>query len=826
MSTFCLDYELGSDAASGADWANAWKTISTGAGVSDIAPGDLIKIAKSPAPYSVGDAAWTDGPLASTQAITSSTNATPIVMTKAAHTYVNGDIVQVTGHATNTAANGVWVVANKTANTFELVDSLGANSVGNGTGGATGTVRWVSNKVVFLAAAACKTVDRCDAVWTGTTGLITVLNGTPTNGGTGYTAGDVLDITTGGTGAQATVTTVSAGVVTAVTLLKGGNGGYTTGAGKVTSGGTGSGCTLNITTVTNITASLVDVTTEAKSGESCAKLLLGSGVTKGSLIGYHAITPGTLAAYQKLSLWFTSSPAIPDATTYRVCLCSDGAGLSVVDEFLIPAIPSANQWLPLTLTKTGGGNLGASIASIAIYSVTSAPPQGNIRIDNFVACTTSGLNLQSLISKNSLETGGIEGWYGIQSIVDRFVMLDNHTNCTSVSVVGRGYSGTTETVATYARETTKTAMVAAAGTAVATINDSGTVAGGNITFSGGWDPVGGTQDGETFFDGLNGFGYGLYSAKSYVTIERLALSRYSVGLYLEGAPAHNSSALSNVVNCTSYCVFVQNNAGDNTFTLPNINNGTTYGLYVNDGFNGNDFTIGNIGQFTYGIYSSNTSRNVFRGATCRNSDHGVYCKNADGNEFMSLQTSHNTTAGVGVSACQIYLRDSTIAESLEGNPSGAGCEARIYSQNHDLSGYAWIFCEGGSINSEATDFAGMTGTMWRLSVTSSVRTSTYPLWLTLAQVAVVADKLVTVEVRAKKSHATNIVGKLVCRGGQIAGVASDVVDTLASSTDTETLSITFTPTASGVVEIECWAEAGAGTGNVTVDAITTLTQAA
>lgn len=71
--------------------------------------------------------------------ISSSTNATPIVVTATSHGFANGDIVYIADHATNTAANGVWKIANQAANTFELTDPVtGSNAVGNGVGGATG----------------------------------------------------------------------------------------------------------------------------------------------------------------------------------------------------------------------------------------------------------------------------------------------------------------------------------------------------------------------------------------------------------------------------------------------------------------------------------------------------------------------------------------------------------------------------------------------------------------------------------------------------------------------------------------------------------------
>lgn len=53
-------------------------------------------------------------------AITGATNATPIVVAANSHGLSNGNKVLITGVAGNTAANGVFYVANVTTNTFEL----------------------------------------------------------------------------------------------------------------------------------------------------------------------------------------------------------------------------------------------------------------------------------------------------------------------------------------------------------------------------------------------------------------------------------------------------------------------------------------------------------------------------------------------------------------------------------------------------------------------------------------------------------------------------------------------------------------------------------
>lgn len=67
------------------------------------------------------------------RAITSSTNASPIEVTATSHGLVTGDKITIFGHATNTAANGTWVVTRTGANTFTLNGSAG-NGIGAGTG--------------------------------------------------------------------------------------------------------------------------------------------------------------------------------------------------------------------------------------------------------------------------------------------------------------------------------------------------------------------------------------------------------------------------------------------------------------------------------------------------------------------------------------------------------------------------------------------------------------------------------------------------------------------------------------------------------------------
>ena len=157
MATFFLDHIGGADAADGLTFANRWKTFTLGATAARIAPGDIIRVMGSPEQTSLAQTGvWTNrvGGLAATLAIGSSTNATPIVVTTAAHGLVAGDTVIITGHTVNTNANGTWRVgAVPTTTTYELLRADGTNSVGNGAGGATGTHRLRTNSVVILTTA-------------------------------------------------------------------------------------------------------------------------------------------------------------------------------------------------------------------------------------------------------------------------------------------------------------------------------------------------------------------------------------------------------------------------------------------------------------------------------------------------------------------------------------------------------------------------------------------------------------------------------------------------------------------------------------------------
>ena len=658
-------------------------------------------------------------------------------------------------------------------------------------------------------------------------------------------------------------------------------------------------CETAWTNANSSTVTRQGVATDAKEGSYCMQITAPASPATGTKYAYYNIADDNYSSYQKLSLWLKNEVAL-SAGNWKICLCSDDTGDTIVDTFEIPAIPSTGQWVVFNIAKTGGGNLGSDIKSVALYSGTAAPTASKyVRIDNLVACTTDGLNLTSLISKNTLAKDGTEAWYGIQSINGTTILLDNYTNTKANE--GRGYEGSTETVTTYKRETIKTSLASSSSTTVQDIKDSGT-AGSEIVFKGGYNTSTGNQDGETFFDGSNCFGYAIICSTQYVNFDHINLTRYNLGFNITTLGNCNISAnnLNNnqagiYVSATTNTVSIKNacnnryygvriEGGNNTINIDNASNqvdGSSAGvLFGNAGINNPN--IGEIKKANnnalHGVSFGNLACNNiitlitdvcyndgsgvrFNSAhsneikTITNANNNVLCgvsftsaslnligkitnannngaygiefgDLANNNEIMSASTTGNGTSGVyTVKANTNYLRSATIAEAVEVSGYTDFNNGRVYSNKHDnTANNHWIFTDGGTINSLATDRVGGTGIMWKLAITSSNRSAGYPLCLSVAKIAVVADKLVTVKAYMKKDHAINIGAQLFCRGGQLTGVASDVSTTKASDTNWEELMITFTPTEAGVIEIEARAYYVAGNSNAYIEDMT-ITQA-
>lgn len=807
MTTYYLDYEGGNDANAGTSFALRWKTLTSGATAARIAPGDTIRVMGSPDPTSLGiNGIWTDCPNYGNQVtinISSSTNASPIAVTTATHGLSTGDYVRIESHTTNTKANGLWKVTVTSSTVFTL-----DGSTGNGVGGATGTFKKYTNAVVELASAITKTVA-----------------------------------STGNIGSGRTAWTASANVT----------------------------CTQGAATL-------------LKSGDVNDSISVAAGFTTG-LAAFKALGAATdFSAYKQISFNFVqTSGTIGAASSLSIKLCSDAAGVTAVDTFNLPAVGALNSVMKITINK--GSALGASIQSVALYVNTDNAAQ-TFLIDNIIACKDStsadSLTLSSLIGKNT----GNETWYGIAAINGTMVLLDNSTSSLNTTTLF-GYTGTTETVTTYKREPILIPAATGTTTNnLGAIQDSGTV-GSLIAFEGGWDRTAmTTQNTETWFSGQNSNGIGIQAtSKNYFSINKINLVQFATNFLfttcqyasLNNVHSNNSGTVgiqfaTSSTNCSIGTLYAANNGvgtgvsveSNSDFLYVNTiyainNNGSgvsTPGLNIA----ARKVTIGSITEISNNyvnlitsasatsagenctIYSITNAKNartnaqygslliegyntrIYNGGNISNSR---YCgiTLGSGSMIYNATTSGNTLRGVDLRGSGSVLRNCIIGEATEfGVYSSNFNDTNIYSENHDgTTNNHYIWSSFGIIQSNTTTRHTGSGISWKMSPTVDSYNGAAPLRLSIAKIACTANNLVTVKAWMQRDS-TSLTMSLFCPGGQLAGVSSNVTSSMTAAINTwEELTITFTPTEAGVIEIFALAYGGT-TLNGYVDDMT-ITQA-
>lgn len=782
MTTWYVDYEGGTDsnasAGNGDSFATRRKKIDNCVAAA-IAPGDTIRVMGSPAPTSVGNGTWTNGPLQGNSNAPTYSNTTPITgtITNAsadAMALQNGDTLIVYNAVGNTAANGVWKVSNLVRGgsntTYDLLNADGSNSSGNGTW-SSGSTRKFTNAIVTLATACTQNIALCGN------------RGTKTNW------------------------TASANVT----------------------------CTVS--------------TNDYKEGGECQSVAIAAGFTTG-LAAYYATGTLDLSGYQQVSFWVKQTAGtLGAAGAVRLRLCTDTAGATPVHDIPIPALGALNQFVPVVVDLAT--NLNSAIQSINFDVVTDNGAQ-TFLIDNVIACkaasSADSLNLTSLISKDPGDHSygdGYECWFGIQSINGTRIVLDGTVNSIPGSSPQRGYSGTTETVTTYKRETIKTVMVGN-GITVQILQDAGT-AGNLITFSGGWDRTAmATQDGETWFSGQNGQGYGIRASggSEYTVVDRLGFSRYEFGTYhastdqsigrveycnTSGSPVFTSGTLRlTATTLSAVCcggpiapgtaaVVTTIGRADSTTSGYGVAVGASARIETITQANNNTSSGINGGSFAYiGTATANGNASLgYQPASNSVIGYGTFNYNTNGPISFNSNSGHNarilggsctgnggplTPGGTGIIG---YLRNFTINEATEVSGFIAYGDSRVYSENHDgTANNVQIFCDGGLISKQSSVVHGSASHAWKFSPTSTNRSQYYPLNLPIAQIAVAASALVTVKAWMRRSN-TGLTGKLVCKGGQLAGVASDVSSSITAIADTwEQITVSCTPSESGVLEIE------------------------
>ena len=250
----------------------------------------------------------------------------------------------------------------------------------------------------------------------------------------------------------------------------------------------------------------------------------------------------------------TVSSATIASNSYYIALCSDTSGSTIVDTFYIPQIPtvvSVNAWTSFVIKKDGGGSLGSSIRSIAIYR-TSGTSQ-SIYISNICACEdgTNKVNLRSLISlEDTVPNGDFFGWYSLASINESGGVLNFfQENGAGTNRAFYSRPNGTGTFKTKKIDPFDTGYVASSSTPVYTIGFSGTSA--PVTIRGGYSAASNMST-ITSISAFcsNGLGY-IFNcvAKNYIIFENICSSCALSGFYVSNS--NNITFKNCYVTCTS-----------------------------------------------------------------------------------------------------------------------------------------------------------------------------------------------------------------------------------------------------------------------------------
>jgi hypothetical protein len=563
-------------------------------------------------------------------------------------------------------------------------------------------------------------------------------------------------------------------------------------------------CETAWTASANVTAS---TQTTRKEGSNAVQLAIAAGFTTG-LVAYRATGTLDLSAYNNISFWIRTSIATA-ANTFRIDLCSDTAGATPVHSFTIDTAFAANTYKPITFKN--GAALSSSIQSVAIRALLD-PGTNNILIDNIIAC--NDLHFNSLIGTSSSATNMI--WYPIRSINGTTVIIEQEQNNIQGTQTSRGWSEDTTTATAYVRDTIRL-------TAQQTINEAGST-GNNIIYSGGWDRTNmSTQNGVTFVASDRNVMTAQTintNSLSRLTLEKMAVLWGTTPFSTTGANylrflncGHygTSSALTvGVDNYLENYVAISTNSVGISATAAKLQNPISYGN-VNNGIATAGYCIVNdaVSQNNNAVGLQNTGFCIAQDIVCRdNLTSGV--NNSGGMELNGLTTSGNATNGIANTGL-LRLNNASISEATRFSNSNMMASIRA-SRYSTFTGYQ--FSNAGVAVDDVTTPVHGTATRSYRHVPTTNTFSGVPFIQPLQPFAVGASTLVTFKIWVQRTN-TNVEGRVRLKGWVTPGVDADVTATITAAANTwQELTVTCTPSAAGVVQIDLESYSIGGSGSV------------
>lgn len=555
-------------------------------------------------------------------------------------------------------------------------------------------------------------------------------------------------------------------------------------------------CETNWTAAANVTCA--QETATAKQGTYAQKVTPTTGFTTGKM-AYRTL-PATLdlSAYEQISLWFShGSPATAGA--FELKLCSDTTGDTPVNTLAIP-VGEYGYWQATVLNN--GAALGATINSIAIYATTALTVNFPCKLDNIVACKAAAsadcVTHRHAIGKNTV---GEPDWYSIQVINDSSVQLGGGQQSYYNDM--RPYRGTSESVATYLL----LGMPAMALTD-ATAQENGTLA-APILYSGGWSRTDmSTQTGVTYLNGYHFRECGInLAAKSYNNVEKVgSIGMREAVVRCTGATGFDLD-LEQAVGC-HYGPYYTTGSPVSPYR---IKFDSAWGMSNNDGLQtGYNYLMGDaslIGRRAHGAANGPAVRlydvvriaidkidNNVTGVDAAFSSAGLKCW-LDGATIENNTTDFSLNFGEGI----MYLNDVSVASLPAMTTAGTFKVTRFNGSSTDVRTITQKY----AIATDATTRHTASGVSWKVSPLDAAAFGSFaPVRFSLAQIACNAGTLVTVKAWVRRDNTGLSLGMRI-PAKAIPGIGNDDLQTMMTAAiDTwEQITLTFTPTVAGVVEV-------------------------
>lgn len=549
-------------------------------------------------------------------------------------------------------------------------------------------------------------------------------------------------------------------------------------------------------------------TSTLKIGATRPTAALAAGFTTGKIAYFTLPSTVDASSYEQVSFWILSSVTSTVTSEWlQLKLCSDSIGDTAVHTATVAC--RANCWAAITVDFAGA--MSSGINSIALYA-TSDPGTPTISVQNILACKAASasdcLTLETVISRN---TATDVDWYPILSIDDTALLLGGDYGV-SLSTTTNKYRGIGGTETLYGRMPVPHYTIIQP-------QDSGSYASGQITYSGGWNRTDmSTKTGETwitFRDYYNDWGFNASNGAHGWTFEDISLGRQTANgmVYAQFYTNPAAPCIINNMNIFGTLGNACNMNAEYALTQFSFNSvcGFNSPMTLSSNCLGSFLKVNGISQShgsteAFAVYSLTdlfitvgTMRNLYRGFMLWYSDHRAPIIIKSGKVYG---TRNSFFIGNNYNEKFVFIGPEGDSPPTFSTYDSCGANGLVVAQkyngdanDHRFYSRFWSGKTDTAVRHTASGFS------WSLLPASATYcTKSKPAKIALCKIACVASSLVTVKCWMRRSN-TGISAGLYLPPFQLDGISATEVLMTAAADTWEEVTLTFTPTEAGVVQL-------------------------